>query len=71
MTASKSSDEMIPQADQRAHTKIAERAGRGGKQPSTVDDTHKMSSDEAIPQADKQAHTEIAERAGRDEDKQP
>jgi hypothetical protein len=66
MNTSKSSEEMIPQADKQAHTEIAERAGRDGKQAANAGkDGEKTSSDEMIPQADKQAHTEIAERVGR------
>jgi hypothetical protein len=71
MNATKSSEEMTPQADRQAHTKIAERAGRDAKKASVADNKHTMSSEEAIPQADKQAHTEIAERAGHARDKQP
>ena len=68
MKASKSSEEMIPQADKQAHTDIAQRAGREDKQASGAHSKHQMSSDEAVPQADMQAHTEIAQRAGRESD---
>ena len=71
MKTSKSSEDMIPQADKQAHTEIAQRAGGDGKKASANDDKHTMSSEEAVPQADKQAHTEIAQQAGREGDKRP
>ena len=49
MKASKSSEEMIPQADKQAHTDIAQRAGREDKQASGAHSKHQMSSDEAVP----------------------
>jgi hypothetical protein len=66
MNTSKSSEEMIPQADKQAHTEIAERAGRDDKRATGANNEgKKTSSDEMIPQADKQAHTDIAERVSR------